>query len=84
MKIKTCPDCGIKFPHAECPRCKPAPNDGPRPVGEQIARLPDIKVKFIFQSIYWENGNKETRQMCVAEFDKRFGSENWPAHIERE
>jgi len=51
---------------------------------EKIARLSDDQVEYIFQTIWWEQGNEKTRQLCLAEYDKRIGLQNWPAHIEKE
>lgn len=86
MKINTCTKCGLKYPEKmqHCPKC-----EGPPPMKQMsmeafLASRNDTYVRYIFQQSEWEQGTKATRQACLAEYDKRFGLENWPAHISRE
>jgi len=51
---------------------------------EKIARLSDEQVEYIWQSIWWEQGTEKAHRLCLAEYDRRIGLENWPAHIEKE
>ena len=90
MKITKCETCRLKHIDEKCPRCNPpaAPKiDMEAFYNRQavsIAQMTDTQVKYIFNNSLWEQGNKKTREQCLAEYDKRFGLENWPSHIEKE
>lgn len=86
--MKSCPTHG-PYPSrfSECPVCNPDAESKPAPkvtATDIVAQMGDNDVRYIFQSVFWESGTKATRQFCLAEFDKRFGLENWPAHISKE
>jgi hypothetical protein len=49
-----------------------------------IPRMSDRDVQYIFHSIHWEQGKPATRQLCLDEYDKRFGLDNWPESISKE
>jgi len=61
--------------------------DFPRPqprtvsMAEWLAERDNEYVQFIFQMPAFEAGNAETRALCVAEYQKRFGQ--WPSHIQK-
>lgn len=87
MEITKCEKCGLKYPKKmnQCPRCDGPPSRGkPMSTKEFLASRDDTYIRYIFQKAEWEQGTKETRQACLAEYDKRFGLENWPAHISKE
>jgi len=48
---------------------------------QMVARMSDSRVREIFAQEIWEQGDEVARAACLAEFDKRFGLENWPTHI---
>jgi len=50
---------------------------------QMVARMSDSQVREIFAQEIWEQGDEVARAACLAEFDKRFGLENWPTHIDR-
>ena len=69
-----------------CPICNPnAKRQAQRQLTteEHIARMTDVEVRHIFQSIWWEQGNDTAKALCLAEYDKRIGMDNWPSHIAR-
>ena len=83
MKITKCQKCGLKYPESfgQCPKC-----DGRKPrkqmtLQETVAALTDEDVKYMWNNINWEAGTPELKTICLAEYDKRVGLENWPAHI---
>lgn len=83
MKIIKCPKCGTKYPMSKCPRC-----DGQEPQAqltpqERVANLTDTDVKFIWNNILFCAGNDEMKALCLAEYNKRIGLENWPLHISK-
>ena len=86
--MKNCSEHGI-YPARfdSCPICNPdakvKPHQPPT-AAEMIAKMTDSQVKYIFQSFHWEQGKPATRQLCLDEYDKRFGLESWPSHISRE
>jgi hypothetical protein len=86
--MKNCPKHGPypnRFP--ECPICNPDAESEPAPKVDPFAivtQMSDTEVRYIFQTVFWESGTKEMREFCLAEYDKRFGLANWPAHISKE
>lgn len=85
--MKKCPKHGI-YPARfdSCPSCNPNVKSAPTKrltTEEHIARMTDTEVKFIFQSSWWEQGNEKARRLCLQEYDKRIGLENWPIHISK-
>lgn len=71
----------------KCPSCHSDAKSAPRQnltTDEMIARLSNAEVEYIFRSVYWKQGTAKTRQLCLAEFDKRFGLAKWPEHISKE
>ena len=87
MEIIKCENCGLKFParRVYCPGCdgRHAPVT-PLTDNEMVARMSDVQVKHIFQQPIWEQGSQAARLACLVEYDKRFGLNNWPAHINKE
>lgn len=85
--MKRCPAHGL-YPTRfdSCPQCNPNARSAfvPATIEQIISRMSDAQVEYIFQSPMWEQGTKEARQLCLAEYDKRFGLANWPAHISKE
>lgn len=86
--MKRCPKHGI-YPARfdSCPQCNPDAKLAPirrLTPEEHIARMSDEEVGHIWNTVHWEQGSKRTRQLCLAEYDKRVGLENWPAHINSE
>jgi len=59
------------------------PKPQPRIVSmaDWLAEQDDEYIRFIFQQTPWESGTAETRTLCIAEYEKRFGQ--WPSHIQR-
>lgn len=70
----------------KCPQCHPdavaAPAARLHPA-EMIARLSDREVEHIWTSFHWNAGTAEVRALCLAEYDRRVGLANWPAHISK-
>lgn len=87
MEITICGKCNLKYPKKmnQCPRCEGSPPKG-KPMSTEafLASRNDTYIRYIFQQPEWEQGTKATREACLAEYDKRFGLENWPAHINKE
>lgn len=86
--MSNCPKHGM-YPNRfdSCPRCSVGAKSGPSAqlsTAEHISRMSNEQVRCIFQNIWWENGDEEARRLCLAEYDKRIGLENWPAHISKE
>jgi len=50
---------------------------------EFLASRDDTYIRYIFQQSEWEQGTEAIRQFCLAEYDRRFGLENWPSHINK-
>ena len=86
MEITICEGCGLKYPKKmeQCPKCEGLPPIKRMSMEEMLASRDDTYIRYIFAKSEWEQGMKATRQLCLAEYDKRFGLENWPAHIRKE
>ena len=87
QNMKSCPKHGPYPTRFEsCPVCGPAKMTPHRvPTVEQVlARMTDEQVRYIFQNGLWEQGTAETRELCLAEYDRRVGLENWPVHISKD
>ena len=77
-RFKSCPVCAA-------PEDLPASTPAKRLTTEEhIARMSDNEVRYIWNTVWWEQGTQETRALCLAEYDKRVGLDNWPAHIGKE
>ena len=85
---KTCPKHGI-YPKRfdSCPTCNSDAKSTPLvplTTEQHIARLNDSEIQYIWNNAWWTGGTEKARQLCLAEYDKRIGLENWPAHISKE
>jgi hypothetical protein len=83
MRINICPKCGTKYLMSQCPKCDGLTPQAKLTPQEHIERLNDTQVKFIWNNIFFDAGDDATKALCLAEYDKRIGAENWPAHISR-
>jgi hypothetical protein len=86
--MKRCPVHGL-YPSRfdSCPECNPSAKSAPvqpLPLEEHMARMTDKQVEYIWQSMWFEQGTDEAKRACLTEYDKRFGLENWPEHIDKE
>ena len=83
MTITECKKCGLKYPESfgQCPKCEGRKPVTPLTTEEHIARMSDVQVEYVWQQIWWEQGNEKARALCLAEYDKRIGLENWPNYI---
>ena len=90
MEIVICPTCDLKHPQGPCPQCDghPQVDINPEAVWERrlegLRNRPDTEIRYIYQQVEWEQGNKRLRQACLDEFDRRFGLENWPEGVSKE
>lgn len=84
FKVYRCEKCSQVFPTEKCPVCDGPIERRPLTTEEHIGRMTDVQVRYIFQSGWWEQGTRKAREICLAEYDKRIGLENWPTHISKE